>query len=296
MTRQSLAVYWLPTVGIGPQGSMQSVHVPLTDVLNYRRADGSLQIDIVNLWGCAFNTAADFGPGQYLVFDPLLDSAFAGGEVRQLQEAGIKVVLTIVGCGGDESFGWGSIPSDQQAAFVSYVTENLLSPQGLGLDGIDIDDEYPTGGRAIVPALSAALPSGKILSKALFSDSYFISQIAPLLTYGAIMTYGNSAAGLESEFNDYVEQGMTPDNLMIGVNAGPRAQGGSFTSIVTSAELAAWQPEGAAKMGMMVWSFSQDIQQFTGFPQNQSELMFPNPEDHTWQRVMSAVMDAGAGS
>lgn len=295
MTRQNIAVYWLPTVGIGPRGSMQYVHVPLTDVLNYRRADGSLQVDIVNLWGCTFNP--DFGPGQYLAFDPLLESALSGGEVRQLQEAGVKVVLTIVGSGGEEGFGWGSIPSDQQADFVSYLTGTILSADGLGLDGIDIDDEYPSGDQAIVPvvqALAAALPPGKVLSKALFADSWYISQIASCLSYGAIMTYGDSASGLEAQFGDYVTEGFSPGKLMIGVNAGPVAQGGSFTSVGTAEALAGWQPDGGTKMGMMVWSFSQDIQQFTANPQNQPDLMFPNAEDHEWQRAMSAVMDGGA--
>ncbi|HET9638138.1 MAG TPA: glycosyl hydrolase family 18 protein [Allosphingosinicella sp.] len=297
MTRQSIAAYWLPTIGIGPQGSMDYVHVPLTDVLNYRRADGTLQVDIVNLWGCTFNP--DFGPGQYLDFDPLLQSALSDGEVGQLQAAGIKVVLTIVGSGDNGGFGWGSIPADQQAAFVAYLNEAILSSAGLGLDGIDIDDEYPSGGSAIVPvvqAMRAAFPEDKILSKALFSDSWYISQIAASLSYGAIMTYGDSAEGLEGEFNSYVTEGFAPEKVMIGVNAGPVAQGGtSFTSVATAETLAVWQPEGGQKMGMMVWSFSQDIQQFTAFPQNQPGLMFPNPEDHEWQRAISAAMDGCAG-
>lgn len=295
MTGQKLAVYWLPTVGIGPPESMQHVNVPLTDVLNYRRSDGSLQIDIVNLWGCAFDP--DFAPGRYLTFDPLLQSALSDGAVHQLRDAGVKVVLTIVGSGGDDGFGWGSIPSDQQDAFVSYLNEAILSPQGFGLDGIDIDDEYPGGGPAIVPVvrkLAAALPSGKILSKALFADLWYVAQIAPCLSYGAIMTYGDSAAGLESQFADYVSAGFASGQVMIGVNAGPVAQGGGFTSVATATELASWQPDGGEKMGMMVWSFSQDIQQFTADPQNQPGLMFPNPEDHEWQRAISAAMDGGA--
>jgi hypothetical protein len=297
MTRQSVAAYWLPSVGIGPGGAMQNVNVPLTDVLKYRRPDGTPQIDIVNLWGCSFNP--DFAEGQYLTFDPLLEAALSGGQAGQLQAAGIKVVLTIVGSGGDEGFGWGSIPAAQQDAFVSYLNETILSAGGLGLDGIDIDDEYPSGGSAIVPvvqAMRAAFPQDKVLSKALFADSWYISQIASLLSYGATMSYGNSSSGFEADFNGYVNQGFSPQQLMIGVNAGPVAQGGSsFTSIATAAEVAAWQPAGGQKMGMMVWSFSQDIQQFTAMPQNQSELMFPNGEDHTWQRVMSAVLDAASG-
>jgi len=295
MTRQSIAVYWLPTVGIGPVDDRLYVNVPLTDVLDYRRGDGSLQVDIVNLWGCTFNDVENFAQQDYLVFDPLLQSALSDGAVRELQAAGVKVVLTIVGSGDNGNFGWGSIPADQQAGFVAYLNEEILSSSGLGLDGIDVDDEYPSGGSAIVPvvqAMRAAFPEDKILSKALFSDSWFISQIAGSLSYGAIMTYGDSAGNLEREFNDYLGEGFTPDRLMIGVNAGPVTQPGtSFTSVETAEALTAWQPEGGPKMGMMVWSFSQDIQQFTADPQNQPALMFPNPQDHQWQRAISAVMD-----
>lgn len=41
----------------------------------------------------------------------------------------------------------------------------------------------------------------------------------------------------------------------------------------------------------MVWSFSQDIQQFTAYPQNQEKLKFPNPNDHEWQRAIVEVQE-----
>jgi hypothetical protein len=44
---------------------------------------------------------------------------------------------------------------------------------------------------------------------------------------------------------------------------------------------------------MMVWTFSQDIQQFTADPQNQPGLMFPNAGDHSWQQAIVAAMDGG---
>jgi len=292
MNRQTLAAYWLPTVGIGPQGAMSNVQVPLTDVLNYRRADGSHQIDIVNLMASSFNPGSDFGD-EPLLIDPLLLEAHAAGQVARLQEAGIKVVLTITGKG---SVGWGSIPAGQMQNFTSYVANYVLGPSGLNLDGVDIDDEYPTNGSAIVPtveALREALPPGKLLSKALWADLTYISQIASLLDYGGIMDYGDSAVSLEDQFNAYVKAGFAPTQLMIGVNAGPGGPGAAWTSIPTAAALAAWQPSGGAKMGMMLWSFSQDIQQFTGNPQNQPDLMFPNPSDHSWQQAMIFVMESG---
>jgi Glycosyl hydrolases family 18 len=296
MARQIIAAYWLPTVGIGPPGDRLDVRVPLTDVLKYRRPDGTPQVDIVNLWGCTFNTAENFARGDYLVFDPLLLSAFSRGEVRSLQAAGIKVVLTIVGSGGHGGFGWGMIRLDQQAGFVAHLRDMYLDASRYALDGIDVDDEYPPGGRLIVPVVKAmrtAFPADKILSKALYEDTDYIAEIVSSLSYGSTMAYGDSVADLKAKFATYVEKGFPPQKLMIGVNAGPVAQTGEgFTSVATAVEVAKWQPKDGPKMGMMVWSFSQDIQQFTAFPQNQPGLMFPNRNDHEWQRAISAVMDA----
>jgi hypothetical protein len=233
-----LFAYWLPTVGIGPPGSEQSVQVPLTDVLNYRRQDGSLQIDVVNLMGCTFTSIGTF-PNPYLQLDPLLAAALTDGSVQALQEAGIKVVLTIAGSGGD-SVGWSSIPSAVIPDFVEYLNDRILGPAGYNLDGIDIDDEWATSGATLVETVAAmrsAFPNAKILSKALWSDTDVIGSLAPYLTYGGIMTYGDYAQGLEGIFNEYVALGMAPGQMTIGVSAGPVAQGGGFTSIATAQQL-----------------------------------------------------------
>ncbi|SDN11992.1 hypothetical protein [Kriegella aquimaris] len=53
-----VSAYWLPEVGIGPAAppppaltGNQTVVVPLTDILNYTRADGSPQINVIDLMG-----------------------------------------------------------------------------------------------------------------------------------------------------------------------------------------------------------------------------------------------------
>lgn len=288
--RPMLFAYWLPSVGIGNE---PPVHVPLTDVLNYKRSDGSSQIDVINLVGCNFNIAEQFDT-QPLVFDSVLMSALTDGSVAQLQAAGIKVLLTIMGSGTPPlgtPFGWGSMNSGQIASFVPYLGQVVAE---YGLDGIDIDDEYPTGGDAIVPVVQALSPAlrdaGKWLTKALFAESQEeMTAIAPLLDWGGVMVYGDYPPTMEGAFAYYAGF-MPPERITIGVNAGPIEQPqGNFTSIATTQTMAAWQPETGRKAGMMVWSFSQDIQQFTFFPQN--TIMFPNANDHSWQQAIISIWE-----
>ncbi len=286
--RQSLFVYWLPTVGIGSAPNEQFVHVPLTDILDYTRADGSLQVDVVNLMGCTFDDSG----GYPLTFDPILQTALTDGSVAKLQAAGIKVLLTIQGSG--KNFGWGSFDDSQLPGFVAYLNDTILGANGYGLDGIDIDNEWPAVDANLintVKAMRAGLPAGKAISKALWNDSGQIPDLAPLLTWGGIMYYGDDASSLEWWFGQYVGWGMSPSQLTIGVNAGPIAQGGGFTSIGTAGALAQWQPgPNENKLGMMLWTFSQDIQQFTADPQNQPGLMWRNSDDHSWQQAMIQYM------
>jgi hypothetical protein len=296
-SENALAAYWLTSVGIGPAyppppvlPGKQTVVVPLTDVLNYTRPDGTPQISVINLNAATF-TSSDTFEQPYLNFDSGLMEVLTNGNVQALQQAGIAVVLTIVG--GNGPYGWSSVPADQVQDFVNYLNE-LLSVYGL--NGIDIDDEYSGTGDTlpqVAQAMAATFAPGTIISKALFSDLDVIPQIKDYLTYGGIMYYGNSAADLEYWYAQYVNAGMTNSQLMIGVNAGPVAQGGSFTSIATTEQLTVWQPQGGVKMGMMVWSFSQDIQQFTADPQNQVSLAFPNAGDHEWQTSIINTMYGG---
>lgn len=286
--RQSLFVYWLPTVGIGAGTTEDFVHVPLSDILDYRRADSSLQVDVVNLMGCTFNDST----GYPLTFDPILRTALTDGSVAALQAAGIKVLLTIQGSG--DNFGWGSFDDSQLAGFVDYLNDAVLGSGGYGLDGIDIDNEWPAVDTNLintVKAMRSGMAADKAISKALWNDGSQIPDLAPLLTWGGIMYYGDDAPSLEMWFNQYVSLGMSASQLTIGVNAGPVAQGGGFTSIGTAETLAQWQPSATEnKLGMMLWTFSQDIQQFTAEPQNQPDLMWRNPDDHSWQQAMIQYM------
>jgi hypothetical protein len=292
-----VVVYWLPSVGIGAATppppvlpGPQTVEVPLTDILNFKWPDGTPQVNVVNLWGACFTSSSTFEP-PFLTFDPILQEVLSNGTYKALQQAGIKVVLSITGAG---SFGWSSIPADQVQNFANYLNTVMLDPDmGYGLDGIDIDDEYSITGNTLtqtVATMRNTFAPEKLISKALAGgDTTPDSEIAQYLNYGAIMTYGDSPLNLENWFTAYVSAGFLNGQLLIGVNAGPTEQGaGNFTSVGTTQQVALWQPAGGTKLGMMLWSFSQDIQQFTAYPQNQAALQFPNTNDHAWLNAIVA--------
>ena len=167
-----------------------------------------------------------------------------------LQQAGIKVVLTVMGDSGCVQ--WSSVPEAHAVELANWLNKEVL--QEYGLDGIDIDDEYGIHGSdeqliAVVEAMDKVFPPSAIISKALWSDHSVISHIKDYLTYGATMSYGNSAFNLKNTARLYHNKGLSWDQILIGVNAGPVNQGGSFTSIATTKDITAWQPSGSTKRG-----------------------------------------------
>src|SRR5204863_232723 len=183
-----LASYWIPYVGIGdePTQEMQKVVVPLPDILNYTLADGTPQTKIVFLGAAAFScTPGDFEPPYVTINPGILDQlTLQPGEtktaVQQLQAAGIKVLLSILGSNEPKNMGWENVPymdgKDRYAnmvAFAQWVRTELVD--AYGLDGIDIDDEFggPDNVQAFVDTVGILRQSmqGKLLTKALWQDS-----------------------------------------------------------------------------------------------------------------------------
>jgi len=298
-----LAAYWLTSVGIGPvdpppEGVLpgkQTVKVPVSEVLRYKRSDGSPQVNILLLTGANFTKSSTFEAPYLDIEEELLSALSDSSTIKALQAAGTKVVLSIMG--GHGEYGWQSIPEEKIADFVNYLKLQFL--EGYGLDGIDIDDEYYSGNKSTdilvetVKQMRNSFPPSAILSKALFRDFDILPKISSDLNYGGIMYYGNDAGYLQSCYRKYRECGLKNSQLLIGVNAGPAVEqpAGNFTSLEVTEALAQWEPEGGQKAGMMLWSFSQDIQQFTTDPQNQIALQYPNIEDHLWQRKIIEVME-----
>lgn len=285
------AVYWIPDVGIGPPDAMKHVQIPLRDLTSWRP-------NIVFLF-CATFTSPDA-----ISIDPDIVPQMA--DVKKLQDYGMKVLLSIKGAKG---IGWDN--DRNHWAFAKMVRAWI---DGYGLDGIDIDNEDgPTANvqnfMNTAGSLREAL-SGKLLTKALWSDippstDYFNTPVGPglpnagkrlaqLLDLGCNMAYGHNYDKQIHDLRDYNKAGLQWNQLMIGVQAGP-PDDDWMTKIDVTYQLSKWSvaPQSPAKdippiRGMMLFTHTQDIQQFTFRKQNDPAHMYPNPNDHQWFRTIVA--------
>jgi hypothetical protein len=284
-TQDMIVAYWL-----NEELTNTFACPPLRNVACFVCKDGSPQINAINLFGASFACGANNFAPPYIKFSPSLENALKNGDVGLLQQAGIKVILSVTG--SKNCVQWSSVPIDKAQDFANWVKQNILDLYKL--DGIDIDDEYGEEGSddqlvAVITAMDKVFPSDKIISKALFNDDLAISRIKDFLTYGAIMDYGNDANSLENRVVEYNRLGLGYDKQLIGVNAGPINQSaGNFTSTTTTSTVTKWQPQDGVKRGIMLWSFSQDIQQFTAPTQYATPYISAN--DHEWLKTIVQTM------
>ncbi len=313
-----LAPYWIPYVGIG--NPLQDVVVPLTDILKYTLPDGTPQTKVVFLGFAAFNgTPNNFAPPYLSIPQGIIDvmtlqPGQTQTQVQQLQAAGIKVLLSVAGY--NNQMGWDNIPYgpngknryQNMIAFAQWVQMNVIVKYGL--DGIDIDDEWgastPHPEQAFMDTVGILryYLEGFMISKALWQDyGYFnvaVSADAPynagaklagLLDLGCTMDYSASFDMLRNEIKTYtVKCGMTWDQLCVGVQAGPSEAGG-MTPLDEVTQIAKWAVTPTSSgtppvLGMMLFTFTQDIQQWDQWKQNQPRYKWPNPGDHLWQRTI----------
>jgi hypothetical protein len=211
------------TVYINPRNSQQ-----LRDVASVVMPDGTPAIDFVCLFGA--NYASDVRPYLRASNDdppttkPLNDNiqqVLDDGSTAFLQSKGIKVLLTILN--GHKKVGWSEFTSQPAARdFARYLKTEIVDKYSL--DGIDIDDEYSKGtpndtSLIMVTALIRQIMPGKIISKALWSDSdYFQSTwsghtLAQNLDYGWEMSYGGLPSSRLPQYGDW---GMSKPDLLLG--------------------------------------------------------------------------------
>lgn len=279
MSKGILEVYWL-----GRSVTKTFPHVPLREVHDH-------ECDVVTLAFATFRGTPDnFSP-------PYVDCSGVQleleNDVRWLKERRpeLKVLISVTGDGRTENgIGWSAIPEEKNEEFARWLRTDVV--ERYGLDGIDVDDEYYSAARqskqlcATLWVIRQEFGSRYLLKKALFMDFEVAMELAQVLDYGTTMSYGDDLDSFLSDYWSYFERGFRHDQLMIGVQAGPTEEEGNFTSIETTRRVAEWEPDAGnnRKRGVMLYSFSQDIQNFCHDPQH--SVPWPSANDHAWQNII----------
>lgn len=220
--------------------------------------------------GCVFAANIDAGSNgsPVLSFNPETAATLESGVVGRVQALGTTVLLSVLG--NHQDAGWACF-KDQSAA-QDFVNQLAAAVDKYGLDGIDIDDEFSactaqSTSLAMVTTLMKRSMPGKIISKALFQDTQYLTvdwqgnTLAGNLTYGWEMSYWRT--DYAARLSPYVNAGMQKSALAIGVS--PDEGGGD-----TAAEFVKTDGYG----GMMFWNVTSDS---SGFLSPVSEVLYGEP-------------------
>ena len=239
--QEKFVVYWLGYHENPP--AIQSLPKGL-DVVN---------LFLLNLASSANGTTLDYTyiTSQGTTWDEILEQSHAA------QGNGVKVCVSIIP--PNSTLIWNTIPDPETFAQNAY---NLVKQWGL--DGIDIDPEQ--GGMvdndnfvAVVKALSKyfgpASNTGLIMSFVSYqldNDQPVLQACASLFNYVMLMGYFWTFDTMISEFKQYAAI-VGDQNLMFGVGGDPWQ-----TELDEIKQLAAWEPKGSTKAGMMEFNINDD--------------------------------------
>jgi len=278
----SLVLYWLKD-----GGADKFVVPPLADVLKYPPYPAYLNLFAANLIKPPNGKVGVDMPST-------ISGPLNAGVGRQLKDRGVKVVLSILNAADRKSVGWSTMTPAENGQLVDALR---MLRTTYGIDGIDIDDEFmdvpgsPQNFYDTIRAIRTAFPDFVISNPIYdYDDQQKYKQypdLAKLMTYCSTMNYGNSYEDIIDLVQTFNGCGIPMNKLYAGVQPGPPppCNGGAFTSVDVSRQVAAWTKTNCA--GVMMFTFSTDTVEFAGCPQHSG---WPNPNDHTWQIAIQKVL------
>jgi len=148
---------------------------------------------------------------------------------EEARKHNVQVLISVGGWGWDAQFEELAADPQKRAVFIDGLVKFVAET---GIDGADIDWEYPDPGQsaqnflALMTELRAALPKDKLLTAAViaFGDEYgqgIPAESFALMDFINIMTYDGDLHGSMEQFNlglDYwLGRGIPPEKLVMGV-------------------------------------------------------------------------------
>ena len=257
------------------------VRPPVRDFANYTKSDGTPQADIVTISGAYLSLDTEGIP-----FVNLSELSVTREDVKFLKSRGIVVLFSIF---GSESVGWGCI----NPKFTWRVAWNLYNEviEKWEADGIDIDDEgstchtNPHWFADLVWAIRGLFGSGHIIKKDLWDDYYIIPLIKNAIDFGSTMDYAITFEGLIQTYHYYINLGLLPRQILIGIQIGPETQ--AMPNMSTILRICHWVVDNESG-GLSEFNFASDTCQFTDDPQ--LSCPFPSPRDHRFMIEMSKCL------
>lgn len=170
--------------------------------------------------------------------------------VTEAHQADVQVLISVGGWGWDEQFETMAADPASRADFV----ENLSTfVEEYGLDGADIDWEYPDPGQsaqnflALIRELRQAMPD-KLITTAVVSygatGEGVLSQTFELFDFVNVMAYDGPDHGTMEQFHAglayWQERGLPPDKLVMGVPFYARPTEATYRKIVETDPQAAY--------------------------------------------------------